>query len=153
MSCYLYLFLKKDSVFIPLYSADGSNYLSELFHNAPYGLVRPFSREALNDLINQAVEEIVSYQTSIDKEKEKISVISNFLGNSVQDKLEAIGSCYDYIEELKFEMQHREVIKNFLEALYTILMEGEYIDGVDPDKYLYAGFECEYEITGDMITE
>lgn len=153
MSTYLCLFLKKDNVFVPLYSATRSHYLSELFHGAPYEAVRPFSREAVNDLINEAKEEITYYQKSIEQEKEKISVISNFVGNSVQDKLEAISPYYEYINELKFEMQHRETTKNFLEAIYKIIMQSDYIDGIDPDKYLYAGFDCGYEITGDMIKE
>ena len=58
-------------------------------------------------------------------------------------KEEAIFEVHTYIDEAKEDIEGFQTAKNFIRFLLNMLDEAEYSeDGLDVNKYLYAGIEC-----------
>ena len=148
MSQYIHFFIRSTDRLLPIYTT--SNY-SPIYHffgdYAPYEKARALSMQELQNIREEIDIRIGEWTRRIEEKRTNLQLIASF-NNSVEDKIEALESARDSIqenEESVNEMKEALAFTNFLIDIYNEADDTKYEDEtarLDPTKYLYFGIEC-----------
>lgn len=149
MSQYANIYLHYNQNWINIENINRSNtriypVLNQYF---PYGELKPMTRKALTSIKLELQEEKNEFQKYIESKKQDISFIKECT-NSLEDKLEALSSKKEALEELLEELQCLDYWLYFITFLENLIDNYKYSSEdieVTPemeDSYLWCGIEA-----------
>ena len=104
MSQYLNIFLKSDGKFIPIGDYSRSTYLYDEF-NAPYEKICEYKADGLREVGARLESRANDIKEYIQKLEDLITLIPNFQGQEMEEKISAILDYKSQIEEEKEELK------------------------------------------------
>ena len=104
MSQYLNIFLKSDGKFIPIGDYSRSTYLYDEF-NAPYEKICEYKADGLREVGARLESRANDIKEYIQKLEDLITLIPNFQGQDMEEKISAILDYKSQIEEEKEELK------------------------------------------------
>ena len=104
MSQYLNIFLKSDGKFIPIGDYSRSTYLYDEF-NAPYEKICEYKADGLREIGARLESRANDIKEYIQKLEDLITLIPNFQGQEMEEKISAILDYKSQIEEEKEELK------------------------------------------------
>lgn len=104
MSQYLNIFLKSDGKFIPIGDYSRSTYLYDEF-NAPYEKICEYKADGLREIGARLESRANDIKEYIQKLESLITIIPNFQGQEMEEKISAILDYKSQIEEEKEELK------------------------------------------------
>ena len=148
MSQYIHFFVRSTDRLLPIRTASRSSSIYQFFCEfAPYEKVRAISIQELQNIREEIDIRIGEWTRRIEDERTNLQLIASF-NNSIEDKIEALESARDSIqenEEYINEMKEALAFTYFLTNMYNEADDTKYEDEtarLDPTKYLYFGIEC-----------
>ena len=148
MSQYIHFFVRSTDRLLPIRTASRSSSIYQFFCNyAPYEKARALSMQDLQNIRDEISSQIDEWTRRIEEERASLQLIASF-NNSIDDKIEALESARDSIqenEEYVNEMKEALAFTYFLMGMYNEADDTKYEDEttrLNPNKYLYFGIEC-----------
>ena len=161
MSQYLEFYVRHNNDYLPIASYCGSSAYMEMFDNyvPSYSGLRTVTESMLGSVRADVRQRIKENEQCI-KRAEKLKQNILQANNSMEEKLDYIAGEDQAIEETEDENEALDGVDHFINFLYDILEEAEFgeHEGIQKDKYLYAGVEpaihkdCD-EMTPEEIEE
>ena len=156
MSQYLEFYVRYNDNYLPIASYCGSSAYMEMFDDyvPGYSGLRAVT-ETMLSAVRGEIQRKIKENSRFVKETERLKQDILQANNSLEDKLEEIAGQDEYIEEIEDENEALNGVDYFISFLYGILEEAEYgdHDGIQKDKYLYAGIEPEIHKDITEVTE
>ena len=141
MSQYLNIFLKSDGKFIPIGDYSRSTYLYDEF-NAPYEKICEYKADGLREIGARLESRANDIKEYIQKLEDLITLIPNFQGQEMEEKISAILDYKSQIEEEKEE----------LKTLYSQSSVCYFLASIAEDYVpVYAGVEIAEPTDQDVI--
>ena len=141
MSQYLNIFLKSDGKFIPIGDYSRSTYLYDEF-NAPYEKICEYKADGLREVGARLESRANDIKEYIQKLEDLITLIPNFQGQEMEEKISAILDYKSQIEEEKEE----------LKTLYSQSSVCYFLANIAEDYVpIYAGVEIANPTDQDVI--
>ena len=141
MSQYLNIFLKSDGKFIPIGDYSRSTYLYDEF-NAPYEKICEYKADGLREIGARLESRANDIKEYIQKLEDLITLIPNFQGQEMEEKISAILDYKSQIEEEKEE----------LKTLYSQSSVCYFLASIAEDYVpVYAGVEIADPTDQDVI--
>ena len=141
MSQYLNIFLKSDGKFIPIGDYSRSTYLYDEF-NAPYEKICEYKADGLREVGARLESRANDIKEYIQKLESLITLIPNFQGQEMEEKISAILDYRSQIEEEKEE----------LKTLYSQSSVCYFLASIAEDYVpVYAGVEIADPTDQDVI--
>ena len=141
MSQYLSIFLKSDGKFIPIGDYSRSTYLYDEF-NAPYEKICEYKADGLREIGARLENRANDTKKYIQKLEDLITLIPNFQGQEMEEKISAILDYESQIEEEKEE----------LKTLYSQSSVCYFLANIAEDYVpVYAGVEIADPTDQDVI--
>ena len=141
MSQYLNIFLKSDGKFIPIGDYSRSTYLYDEF-NAPYEKICEYKADGLREVGARLESRANDIKEYIQKLEDLITLIPNFQGQDMEEKISAILDYRSQIEEEKEE----------LKTLYSQSSVCYFLASIAEDYVpVYAGVEIADPTDQDVI--
>ena len=141
MSQYLNIFLKSDGKFIPIGDYSRSTYLYDEF-NAPYEKICEYKADGLREIGARLENRANDTKKYIQKLEDLITLIPNFQGQEMEEKISAILDYKSQIEEEKEE----------LKTLYSQSSVCYFLASIAEDYVpVYAGVEIADPTDQDII--
>ena len=141
MSQYLNIFLKSDGKFIPIKDYSRSTYLYDEF-NAPYEKICEYKADGLREVGARLESRANDTKKYIQKLEDLITLIPNFQGQEMEEKISAILDYKSQIEEEKEE----------LKTLYSQSSVCYFLANIAEDYVpVYAGVEIADPTDQDVI--
>lgn len=141
MSQYLNIFLKSDGKFIPIGDYSRSTYLYDEF-NAPYEKICEYKADGLREVGARLESRANDIKEYIQKLEDLITLIPNFQGQEMEEKISAILDYKSQIEEEKEE----------LKTLYSQSSVCYFLANIAEDYVpVYAGVEIADPTDQDVI--
>lgn len=144
MSRYLEFYIRHNDDYLPIASYCGSSVYMEMFDDyvPSYSGLRTVTESMLGSVHADVRKKIRENEWFI-KRCEKLKQDIFQANNSMEEKLDHIAGEDQSIEETKDENEALDGVDHFIDFLYNILEEAEYgeHEGIQKDKYLYAGVE------------
>ena len=141
MSQYLNIFLKSDGKFIPIGDYSRSTYLYDEF-NAPYEKICEYKADGLREIGARLENRANDTKKYIQKLEDLITLIPNFQGQEMEEKISAILDYKSQIEEEKEE----------LKTLYSQSSVCYFLASIAEDYVpVYAGVEIADPTDQDVI--
>ena len=141
MSQYLNIFLKSDGKFIPIGDYSRSTYLYDEF-NAPYEKICEYKADGLREVGARLESRANDIKEYIQKLEDLITLIPNFQGQEMEEKISAILDYKSQIEEEKEE----------LKTLYSQSSVCYFLASIAEDYVpVYAGVEIADPTDQDVI--
>lgn len=144
MGMYVNFFMRHGEKFFPIGSYSCNHAIGHAFNNyAPYGKIRPITREALAQIEDECADMERECERRIYEKEEKIDLVTSF-NNSVEEKFELVCDLEESIEELKQEQSDERMAQIFCMFLSNMIDEVRYeeiYNEIDPNAYLYVGIE------------
>ena len=141
MSQYLTIFLKSDGKFIPIGDYSRSTYLYDEF-NAPYEKICEYKADGLREVGARLESRANDIKEYIQKLEDLITLIPNFQGQEMEEKISAILDYKSQIEEEKEE----------LKTLYSQSSVCYFLANIAEDYVpVYAGVEIADPTDQDVI--
>lgn len=141
MSQYLNIFLKSDGKFIPIGDYSRSTYLYDEF-NAPYEKICEYKADGLREVGARLESRANDIKEYIQKLESLITLIPNFQGQEMEEKISAILDYRSQIEEEKEE----------LKTLYSQSSVCYFLANIAEDYVpVYAGVEIADPTDQDVI--
>lgn len=144
MSQYLEFYVRHNDDYLPIASYCGSSAYMEMFEDyvPGYSGLRTVTESMLGSIrgdIRQKIKENEQFIKRTEKLKQDILQANN----SMEEKLEQIAGQDQYLDEIEDENEALDSVDHFINFLYDILEEAEFgeHEGIQKDKYLYAGVE------------
>ncbi len=152
MSQYIQFYVKSNTgEMLPIgtYSRSTAIYQFGCDYVPSYSVVQPLTQDTLREIIEEIFIEKTKYQMGIEKLQVKVSTTCEMRGK-IEEKQKAIEGYLDEIEELEGEQAAVVNAGQFYRFLLDIVDEAKSSrwnenerDRYDPDRYIYAGVECE----------
>lgn len=148
MSEYLNFYIKgKDNQFYPIAEYCRSSSYFEAFepYVPSYDGLGAVTESMLGSVRGEVKHHIKEQKQFIKREKTHKQDILQ-ANNSFEEKMDAVYSCDQYIEETEDEIEAYDAVDHFIDFLYQILESIDYRSDFEElkGKYLYAGIEPEY---------
>ena len=141
MSQYLNIFLKSDGKFIPIGDYSRSTYFYDEF-NAPYEKICEYKADGLREIGSRLESRANDIKEYIQKLEDLITLIPNFQGQEMEEKISAILDYKSQIEEEKEE----------LKTLYSQSSVCYFLANIAEDYVpVYAGVEIADPTDQDII--
>lgn len=144
MSQYLEFYVRHNDDYLPIASYCGSSAYMEMFDDyvPGYSGLRAVT-EAMLGSVRADVQQQIKENEQFIKRTEKLKQDILQANNSMEEKLEQIAGQDEYLDEIEDENKALDSVDHFINFLYGILEEAEYgeHEGIQKDKYLYAGVE------------
>lgn len=141
MSQYLNIFLKSDGKFIPIKDYSRSTYLYDEFH-APYEKICEYKAERLCEIGARLESRANDTKKYIQKLENLITLIPNFQGQEMEEKISAI---LDYKSQIEEEKEELKTLRHQASVCYFLASVAEdYIP-------VYAGVEIANPTDQDVI--
>lgn len=148
MSQYIHFFIRSTDKLLPIRTESRSSAIYHFYSDyAPYEKARALSMQELQNICEEIDIRIGEWTRRIEDERTNLQLIASF-NNSIEDKIEALESAHDSIqenEEYVNEMKEALAFTYFLMGMYNEADDTKYEDEtaqLDPTKYLYFGIEC-----------
>lgn len=141
MSQYLNIFLKSDGKFIPIGDYSRSTYLYDEF-NAPYEKICEYKADGLREVGARLESRANDIKEYIQKLESLITLIPNFQGQEMEEKISAI---LDYRSQIEEEKEELKILQSQSSVCYFLASIAE--DYVP----VYAGVEIADPTDQDVI--
>jgi len=162
MAQYTQFFIKTpQNEFLPIATYISSSKVAEFVQGAPYGHIKPLSKDTLRAWIEAARQDIHFYERQAQTIHEYLSFIER-AQNPLEEKMERVRECNDELEEAAREKENAAQALRFFQLLEDMCEEAadtkywtEDEDApswrLDPSQYVYYGRECSAHPTTDDI--
>jgi len=144
MSQYLEFYIRHNDDYLPIASYCGSSAYMEMFDDyvPSYSGLRTVTESMLSSVRADVQQKIKENEQCI-KRAEKLKQDILQANNSMEEKVEYMAGEDQAIEETEDENRALDSVDHFIDFLYNILEEAEFgeHEGIQKDKYLYAGVE------------
>ena len=146
MSSYIQFFVKKGEVRLPIGTFSRSNKIYQLFYDAlgNYGRFGPIKLSDILAIKDELTETIQKYSDMIAEGRNDIELTIK-ANNDLDSKFEKIAEIRQAIHETEEELRELRNAAGYLYALREIIEEAEYMDGFNPDEYLWCGIDAAWE--------
>jgi len=158
MSSYLYFYVKGADRFYPLLSVSRNHPLYKYFSNVPYEKVCAVSFAQL-EAVSDAVDDAISRENEYLQRREARKQLVATFNNSIEEKNEEIFKLEEEELEIKEEINELRHAGSIAAILYNAIScamgsnYGEEGAQLNPDQYIYAGFETGYNPSFEDIVE
>ena len=152
MSTYTNFFLRKGDMFIPVGSFSRNSSIYRIANVGTWEKIAPLSRERLDNLIRAAGDEIRRIEKDVLSVREKIKEISMF-NNSVEDKIKCIAEYERDLDMLDEELDKMSFAKNYFIFLSIAAENADGREGIDANKFVYAGLEIANPTLDDLANK
>lgn len=142
-----------DDTFYPIGTYNRITAIYELLNESGFGAwekINPVSMDMIRIAYNTIDGVIVGLKHQIASLKEDRDKVASF-NNSIDDKRYALENYRAIIEDYEEELEEVEEVKSFCWFLQQIIEDRSYVDGADPNKYLYCGIEIGCPTIDDII--
>lgn len=144
MSQYLEFYVRHNDDYLPIASYVGSSAYMEMFDDyvpeySGLGTITESTLSSIRGDIRQKIKENEQFAKRTEKLKQDILQANNLM----EEKLDHIAGEDQVLDEIEDENEALDGVDHFINFLYNILEEAEFgeHEGIQKDKYLYAGVE------------